>query len=57
MIKAPPANKMMVASPMVKTAEDGSQDQGAVKAEGRVFRRVLGRCRRYFEGIRRQEGQ
>lgn len=46
MIKEAPANKMVANPKAAKTAQDGSQGPGGIKAMAEAFRRVVGQARR-----------
>ena len=54
MKERPDCNKMIASPPAMKTVQDGSQAQGAVKAGGKGFRRVVGRSTGVLEGVKGQ---
>ncbi len=52
MIERPTACKMVTAPKDTKTAQAESEDKGAIKGQAQAFRRVIGRSKRCFEGIK-----
>jgi hypothetical protein len=45
MKEQPTAHKMVASPPAMKTAQDGLQGKGGIKAMAEAFRRVVGRTR------------